>query len=115
MSLGIDWASIINATTTVTKDVYFLIHDYVDVHYMQWLAWVLYPLVLSILAPFIFALFVFACALFLYLYKLRHYLRDAITDAVNRGDFWDGARYIIASLWEAQGKIWHGMHRYLEL
>ena len=109
MDLGINWTALVEVTTTATKDLYVWVHDYVDVHYMQWLAWVFYPLILTIFMPMFIVVVLFGCALFLHLYQLRHYLLSALRAAVDRGDFWDGARHIIASLWDYQGRVWHGM------
>lgn len=77
--------------------------NYFDIYYARWLAWIFYPLVVTFLLPVVIVLFIYASALFLQLYRLRHHFLD-----VYHMDFWNGARQIIAALWDAQGKIWHG-------
>ncbi|KAI0221979.1 Transmembrane protein 68 [Lamellibrachia satsuma] len=78
--------------------------DLVDLCYLQWLAWLFYPLVITFVLPICLLLLLYASAMFLHVYRLRHLLRSA---ALSR-HYWDSARYFLAVLWEAQGKIWHG-------
>ena len=111
MTLGIDWSAAFNVTAAATVNVYTWLQNGIDVHYLQWLAWVFYPLILTIIIPIFIVLFLYASAIFLYLYGLRHFLRQALKEVVDRGDFWDGARQILAALWDVQGKIWHGEFR----
>lgn len=81
----------------------YLYQNYFDIYYMKWLVWVLYPLILTFLLPAVIVIFLYASALFLQLYRLRKYFLD-----VYHMDFWNGARQIVAALWDAQGNIWHG-------
>jgi len=78
--------------------------DLIDLCYLQWLAWLFYPLVLTFILPICLLLLLYASAVFLHVYRLRHLLRTA---ALSR-HYWDSARYFLAVLWEAQGSIWHG-------
>ncbi|XP_013382530.1 transmembrane protein 68 [Lingula anatina] len=78
-------------------DVYF------DIDYLRWLAWLWYPIIISFLLPLMIIAFLYASALFLHIYRLRHQLKDAYSQ-----DFWNGARKTLAALWDAQGYIWHG-------
>ena len=77
---------------------------YVDINYMNWLLWVLYPLLVTFLLPFLVFILLYASAMFLHVYRLRHFLREAY-----KGDVWAWARKFIAAVWDAQGTIWHGM------
>ena len=83
-------------------------YNYVDVYYMSWLMWLFYPLLVTFILPIVIFILVYLSSLFLHLYGLRHHIRTALHDAY-RGEVWDGARHILAALWDAQGKIWHGM------
>ncbi|XP_074644055.1 DGAT1/2-independent enzyme synthesizing storage lipids-like [Tubulanus polymorphus] len=75
----------------------------IDWAYLHWLLWLLYPVIISFLLPALLVVFLYASALFLYIYQHRHRLRDAYSR-----DFWDGARDTLAVLWDFQGRIWHG-------
>ena len=109
MALGIDWGSVLNITATCSQELYLWVNDHVDVNYMQWLAWVFFPLILTILMPFVIVLLIIITALFLHLYQVRHNLFCAIKDVVDRGDFWNGARHVVCLLWDFYGKVWHGI------
>ncbi|XP_041359467.1 transmembrane protein 68-like [Gigantopelta aegis] len=74
-----------------------------DISYWKWVLWVVYPVIISFLLPFIIIIFVYASTLFLFVYRQRHRLRDAYAR-----DFWDGARKTISVFWDCQGRIWHG-------
>ena len=88
--------------------VFQFLYHYFDVYYVSWLAWVFYPLVVTLILPLTILLLVYASALFLHLYRLRQPLKTAVQNAVQKKDFWDSARRILAAVWDAQGKIWHG-------
>ena len=79
-------------------------YEYVDLCYLQWLAWLFYPLIVTFVLPFCLLFLLYASAMFLHVYRLRHLLRSAACSM----HYWDSARYFLAVLWEAQGKIWHG-------
>ncbi len=95
--------------------VFQVLYHYFDVYYLSWLAWMFYPLVVTLILPLSILILIYASALFLHLYRLRHTLKSAVKDAVQRKGFWDSARRILAAVWDAQGKIWHGMFRVLKL
>jgi hypothetical protein len=103
MSGSVDWPTILYSEyfDSVFNYVY---QNYVDIYYVQWLIYIFYPLVVTFLLPAAIVLFLYASSLFLQLYRLRRHFSD-----VYNMDFWDGARQIVAALWDAQGKIWHGM------
>ncbi len=104
MVLNINWAKLYQDSTieAILDHVY---HNYVDVYYIHWVLWVFYPLILSFILPICILVFLYASALFLQLYRLRQHLRDAYNYSQ---DIWNGARHILATLWMAQGRIWHG-------
>lgn len=92
------------------ESVLFYINEYIDIVYFRWLLWVFYPLVITFVLPACLLLLVYASALFLHVYRLRHLWVSAVHQ-----DFWYGGRRIICALWEAQSKIWHGKCGALEL
>ena len=74
-----------------------------DFDYMAWLWWLFYPMLITFLLPFVIFFLLYASALIVHVYRLRHLLRDAYVT-----DRWHGARKAVAALWDAQGKFWHG-------
>ncbi|KAK2191486.1 hypothetical protein NP493_49g00052 [Ridgeia piscesae] len=84
-----------NCSDRVTMDVGSLMEvayeyiDLIDLCYLQWLAWLFYPLVLTFILPICLLLLLYASAVFLHVYRLRHLLRTA---ALSR-HYWDSARY----------------------
>lgn len=74
-----------------------------DINYLAWVLWVVYPIIITFLLPLVILVFLYASALFLHIYRYRRRLREAY-----QHDFWDGARNTLAVLWDAQGYIWHG-------
>ncbi|XP_060605881.1 monoacylglycerol/Diacylglycerol O-acyltransferase-like [Ruditapes philippinarum] len=74
-----------------------------DIEYWKWVAWMIYPVIISFLLPLIIPICLYCCAIFLHVYQYRRRLRDAYAQ-----DFWGGARNTVAVFWEAQGRIWHG-------
>lgn len=90
-------------TLNATEYVVDTVALYVDLGYLRWILWVLYPLIITFLLPFLIFLFVYASAFFLHIYRLRHILRAAY-----QGDIWAWARKFLAAMWDAQGTIWHG-------
>lgn len=77
--------------------------EQLDIEYWKWVAWLIYPVVLSFLLPLVIPVCLYCCAIFLHVYQYRCRLRDAYAH-----DFWDGAKNTVAVFWEAQGRIWHG-------
>lgn len=81
------------------------LHHYLlslDIDYMRWVLWVIYPIIISFLLPLLIVIFLLASVLFLHVYSYRHRLRKAYAQ-----DFWQGARQTLAVLWDGQGYIWH--------
>ncbi|KAK6180040.1 hypothetical protein SNE40_012260 [Patella caerulea] len=74
-----------------------------DIQYLSWVLWVIYPIIISFLLPLIILVFLYASVLFLLVYRQRHRLQEAYAR-----DFWDGARKTLAALWLGQARIWHG-------
>jgi uncharacterized integral membrane protein len=104
--MPLEWTIIFNNTVNTIEAIYDYIYDhYVDLYYIEWLAWVFYPLIITFLLPTFIVLFLYASSLFLQLYRLRHDICQAYGQ-----DFWEGARQFISILWIAQGRIWHGMY-----
>ncbi|XP_015785727.1 transmembrane protein 68 [Tetranychus urticae] len=85
----------------------FLTSNLIDIDYLQWLIWLLSPIVISFLLPLTILLFFYCSALFLHVYRHRNRI-TAIKEAVRAGDYWDGARQAIATFWDAHGWIYHG-------
>jgi len=81
----------------------YVYHNYVDLYYLQWLIYVLYPVIITLILPALIFLLLYASQLFLQLYRLRQHFGSVL-----HMDCWDGARQIIAAVWAAHGKIWHG-------
>jgi len=81
----------------------YVYQNYVDLYYVQWLIYVLYPIVITLILPALIFLLLYASQLFLQLYRLRQHFGSVLYM-----DCWDGARQIIAAVWAAHGKIWHG-------
>lgn len=100
-----EWTLIFNNTVNGIEVVYDYIYDhYIDIYYIEWLAWVFYPLVITFILPVAIVVLLYASALFLQLYKLRHLIRQAYGQ-----DFWAGARQFLSIMWIAQGRIWFGV------
>ena len=89
----------------MAETAYGFVATFIDIYYLQWLAWVIYPLIVTFVLPTLILIGVYVSGIFCHLYRLRHLLREVF----HTGDFWDGARKFLAALWDAQGKIWHGI------
>ncbi|XP_064625339.1 DGAT1/2-independent enzyme synthesizing storage lipids-like [Lineus longissimus] len=74
-----------------------------DWHYLAWIVWLLYPIIISFLLPVLLVIFLYASALFLVIYRQRHRLKDAY-----QKNFWDGAKNTLAAIWDGHGRVWHG-------
>jgi len=81
----------------------YVYQNYVDFYYVEWLIYILYPIIITLILPALIFLLLYASQLFLQLYRLRHHVGSVL-----HMDYWDGARQIIAAVWAAHGKIWHG-------
>jgi hypothetical protein len=102
MNGAVDWPAVLYSEYLDSAFNYIYL-NYVDLYYVQWLIYISYPLVITFLLPAAILIFIYASALFLQLYRLRRHFSD-----VYHMDFWNGARQVVAALWDAQGKIWHG-------
>lgn len=74
-----------------------------DVDYLTWVLWLLYPVIISFLLPLFILVFLYASALFLQIFHYRERLRAAY-----QHDVWDGARKTLAAVWDGQAKFFHG-------
>ena len=74
-----------------------------DVDYLTWVLWLLYPVIISFLLPLFILVFLYASALFLQIFHYRERLRAAY-----RHDVWDGARKTLAAVWAGQARLFHG-------
>lgn len=83
------------------------ISAFVDIDYARWLIWLLGPVIITFLLPLTLLLLLYLSALFLHIYRHRYRL-SSIKEAVNRGDYWHGARQMLAIFWDAHGWIYHG-------
>lgn len=99
----IDWGD--RCSLYLNETLVFIYHHYVDIYYMRWLAWVFYPLYLTFILPIVLLVFLYLSSIFLHVYRVRHQLKAAVSR-----DRWDGGRQILAALWDAQGRIWHGLN-----
>ncbi|XP_036361727.1 transmembrane protein 68 isoform X2 [Octopus sinensis] len=87
--------------STVAPGLYAYV-SMLDINYMRWVLWLVYPIIISFLLPLILAFCLVASILFLHFYSYRHGLRQAYAK-----DFWHGARQSLAVLWDFHGYIWH--------
>lgn len=62
---------------------------------------------ITFLLPAIILILFYISVLIVYIYKHRQKL-TVIREAYAKGDFFDGARHMIAVMWDAHGWIWHG-------
>ncbi|XP_076749205.1 DGAT1/2-independent enzyme synthesizing storage lipids [Xylocopa sonorina] len=93
--------SIIFNLRTILENI---IVEYIDVNFTLWLSWLLLPLLITFLLPFVIVGLVYLTILILYIYKLhRVRLRNAYGT-----DWRNAARNVIAAVWDAHGWIWYG-------
>ncbi|XP_026281681.1 transmembrane protein 68 isoform X2 [Frankliniella occidentalis] len=79
-----------------------VIVQYIDIDFTLWLTWALAPVIITFLLPVVIVLLLYLTSIMLYIYRWhRHRLRDVV-------GFWDGARKLVAIVWDAHGWIWHG-------
>ena len=91
---------------TVITDSAIWVWDYfrsLDIDYLKWVLWVVYPVLISFLLPLVILVFLYASALFLQILPYWKRLRAAY-----QHDIWDGARKTIAAAWAGQAYIFHG-------
>ncbi|ELU04707.1 hypothetical protein CAPTEDRAFT_173647 [Capitella teleta] len=102
--LSESWNWLLYLYHTYLEEAFLFVHaHYLDVYYFGWLAWVFWPLVITFVLPAVLIIFVYASALFLQVYRLRHHIRDAYAM-----EPWEGARQMICVFWDATGHLWHG-------
>ncbi|XP_054048195.1 transmembrane protein 68-like isoform X3 [Rissa tridactyla] len=77
------------------------IEDYLS--YAVYLLWVLFPLAVVLLLPGVLVILFYTSILLLHIYKRKNELKEAYSH-----DVWDGARQMLATLWDGHGRIWHG-------
>lgn len=82
------------------------IGQYIDLDYSIWLYRLLTPLIITFLLPLVFVGLIYLSFLILYIYKLH---RQVILQAViSDRNFWDVGRKVVAAVWDAHGRIYHG-------
>lgn len=69
--------------------------------------WILWPVLITFLLPLTLLVLIYLSAIFCHIYYHRYRL-CTIKEAVHKGDYWHGARQIIAMFWDAHGWIYHG-------
>ncbi|XP_067409873.1 DGAT1/2-independent enzyme synthesizing storage lipids-like isoform X4 [Emydura macquarii macquarii] len=72
-------------------------------NYVAYLLWVFTPLIIVFILPGLILLLLYISIIFLYVYKRKNELKEAYSN-----DIWDGARQMVATLWDGHAKIWHG-------
>lgn len=76
---------------------------HLDLQYASFLFWLFTPIVVTFVLPVLIVIFLYGCAIFVHIYRLRHRIQSAY-----HKDIWNGARTGIASFWDAHGALWHG-------
>ncbi|CAG5117786.1 unnamed protein product [Candidula unifasciata] len=74
-----------------------------DIDYISWLLWVVYPILITFLLPGFILLFLYLTSLGLFIYKHRGKLKAAYDH-----NLWEGALKTLGTVWWAQARIWHG-------
>ncbi|KFP71904.1 PREDICTED: transmembrane protein 68 [Acanthisitta chloris] len=77
------------------------IEDYLS--YVIYLLWVLFPLAVVFLLPGVIVIMFYISILLVHIYKRKNELKEAYSH-----DVWFGAKEMVATLWDAHGRIWHG-------
>ncbi|RWS30023.1 transmembrane protein 68-like protein [Leptotrombidium deliense] len=83
------------------------VEDYVDIDFVKWLIWLFTPIIVTFILPFLILVLFYVSALIVHIYKHRSKLQ-IVKEACVKGDYFDGARMLIAYIWDAHGCIWHG-------
>ena len=79
-----------------------------DILYLEWLFWLLSPVAATFLLPFGILLMLYVCALLIQLFHLRGYLFN-----ISYANTQIASTKLLAMLWTAHGKIWHGHYKHL--
>lgn len=74
-----------------------------DVEYLRWVIWLVTPIIMAFLLPMVFIGLLYVSAITVHIYRHRYGIKDAYAR-----DAWDGARYIVAAIWDAHGWLWFG-------
>ncbi|XP_014598232.1 PREDICTED: transmembrane protein 68 [Polistes canadensis] len=88
----------------ITKTIEDIIVKYIDVDFTLWLSWLLLPLLITFLLPFVIVLLLYLTILTLYIYRLH---RERIQNAYGT-DWKFAAQSVSGAIWDAHGWIWHG-------
>ncbi|KAL9880466.1 DGAT1/2-independent enzyme synthesizing storage lipids isoform 5-T5 [Glossina fuscipes fuscipes] len=90
----------------ITKRLQELLSSYIDLDYSLWLYRLLTPLIVTFLLPLVFVALIYISFLVLFIYKLH---REVILRAVRTDRrFWEFGRKLVAAIWDAHGRIYHG-------
>uniref|UniRef100_A0A1A9WAT7 Phospholipid/glycerol acyltransferase domain-containing protein n=1 Tax=Glossina brevipalpis TaxID=37001 RepID=A0A1A9WAT7_9MUSC len=90
----------------ITKNLQELLSSYIDLDYSLWLYRLLTPLIVTFLLPLVFVALIYISFLVLFIYKLH---REVILRAVRTDRrFWEFGRKLVAAIWDAHGRIYHG-------
>ncbi|XP_039382321.1 transmembrane protein 68-like isoform X2 [Mauremys reevesii] len=84
------------------------LEDYLN--YVAYLLWVFTPLIIVFILPGLILLLLYISIIFLYVYKRKNELKEAYSN-----DIWDGARQMVATLWDGHARIWHGFKLLLDV
>ncbi|XP_055388614.1 transmembrane protein 68 [Condylostylus longicornis] len=95
-----------NHLTYFLKGIRDYLETYIDLDYSLWLYRLLLPLLITFLLPFIFVAMIYLSFLILTVYKIhREIILKSVTSDEN---FWNIGRKIVAVLWDAHARIYHG-------
>ncbi|RWS15221.1 transmembrane protein 68-like protein [Dinothrombium tinctorium] len=83
------------------------VENYVDIDFVKWLIWLFTPVIVTFLLPALILVLFYVSALIVHIYKHRSRLQ-VVKEACTKGDYFDGARMLIAYIWDAHGCVWHG-------
>ncbi|XP_011161432.3 transmembrane protein 68 [Solenopsis invicta] len=82
-----------------------IIVQYIEFDFTMWLTWLLIPLLITFLLPFLFLLYMYSMSLVVYIYKWhRIILRNNVYDT----PWQETAVRIVLMLYDVHGWIWHG-------
>ncbi|XP_023034817.1 transmembrane protein 68 [Drosophila willistoni] len=92
--------------TNFIKNPQTILSSYIDLDYSLWLYRFLTPLIVTFLLPLVFVALIYISFLVLFIYKLH---RQVIMRAVQSDrNFWQVGRKIVAAIWDAHARIYHG-------
>ncbi|XP_037937980.1 transmembrane protein 68 [Teleopsis dalmanni] len=90
----------------ILKNLQTFLSSYIDLDYSIWLYRLLTPLLITFLLPMVFVALIYISYIMLCIYRLHRkvILRSVQTD----GNFWEVGRKIVAAMWDAHGRFYHG-------